>query len=326
MEQLTERIFNVTEEGFEQVALEVFAFQYQHVSIYKQYCDLLKRTPASVSRLSEVPFLPIEFFKTHEVIAEGREAQRIFESSGTTGQVPSRHRVADTGIYEQSFRKCFDLFYGPVEEYVVLALLPSYLERGNSSLVYMAQDLITRSGQNASGFFLNDFEKLYDWLDVLRNGHRKVMLLGVTFGLLDFTEQYKIDFPDLIVMETGGMKGRREELTRNEVHQHLKVAFDVPAIHSEYGMTELLSQGYSKGNGIFYTPPWMKILTRDMYDPLMLQTQGTTGAVNVVDLANLYSCSFIATSDLGKLHAGGGFEILGRMDSAEVRGCNLMAV
>lgn len=326
MEQLTQRIFDVTEDGFEQVALEVFAFQYRNVPIYKQYCDLLKRTPATVSRLSEVPFLPIDFFKTHEVIAEGRGAQRIFESSGTTGQVPSRHRVADTGLYEQSFRKCFDLFYGPVEEYVILALLPSYLERGNSSLVYMAQDLITRSGQNASGFFLNDFEKLYDWLDVLRNGHRKVMLLGVTFGLLDFTEQYKIDFSDLIVMETGGMKGRREELTRNEVHQHLKVAFDVPAIHSEYGMTELLSQGYSKGNGIFYTPPWMKILTRDMYDPLMLQTQGTTGAVNVVDLANLYSCSFIATSDLGKLHADGGFEILGRMDSAEVRGCNLMAV
>ncbi len=326
MEQLTQRIFDVTEDGFEPVALEVFAFQYRSVPIYKQYCDLLKRTPASVNRLSEVPFLPIEFFKTHAVIAEGRGVQRIFESSGTTGQVPSRHRVADTDIYEQSFRKCFDLFYGPVDEYVILALLPSYLERGNSSLVYMAQDLITRSGQNASGFFLNDFEKLYDWLDVLRNGHRKVMLLGVTFGLLDFTEQYKIDFPDLIVMETGGMKGRREELTRNEVHQHLKVAFDVPAIHSEYGMTELLSQGYSKGNGIFYTPPWMKILTRDMYDPLMLQTQGTTGAVNVVDLANLYSCSFIATSDLGKLHADGGFEILGRMDSAEVRGCNLMAV
>ncbi|MFM2307653.1 MAG: hypothetical protein RLZZ367_2322 [Bacteroidota bacterium] len=326
LEQLTERIFNEVESGFEPLALEVFAFQYHNVPIYKQYCDLLKRTPDTVNALNDIPFLPIEFFKTHEVIAEGKQPQRIFESSGTTGQVPSRHRVADTAVYEQSFRKCFDRFYGPVEEYVILALLPSYLERGNSSLVYMAQDLITRSRQNASGFFLNDFEKLYDWLDVLRNGHRKVMLLGVTFGLLDFTEQYKIDFPDLIVMETGGMKGRREELTRNEVHQRLKVAFDVPAIHSEYGMTELLSQGYSKGDGVFYTPPWMKILTRDMYDPLVLQTQSNTGAVNVIDLANLYSCSFIATGDLGKLHPDGGFEILGRMDSAEVRGCNLMAV
>ncbi|HLP19327.1 MAG TPA: hypothetical protein VK174_03465, partial [Chitinophagales bacterium] len=238
----------------------------------------------------------------------------------------SKHMVTDLTVYETSFRKCFELFYGDVSEYVVLALLPSYLERQNSSLVYMAQDMITRSGQNASGFFLNDFEKLYDWLDVLKNGKRKVILLGVTFGLLDFAEQYKLDFPELVVMETGGMKGRREELTRAEVHQLLRTAFGVQHIHSEYGMTELLSQGYSRGDGIFATPPWMKVLARDVYDPLVLQTESNTGAVNIIDLANLYSCSFIATGDLGKVKPDGTFEILGRMDSAEVRGCNLMAV
>lgn len=321
-----DQIFSVSPSTFNNVALQVFNYQYRQVDIYRQYCDGLKRTPGNVKEVSDIPFLPIEFFKSYPVIDSSRTEVKVFESSGTTGQVTSKHRVADLHIYEQSFQKCFTQFYGDIKDYVVLALLPSYLERDNSSLVYMAKNLIEGSGQNASGFFLNDFEKLYDWLDVLKNGRRKVILLGVTFALLDFAEQYKIDFPDLIVMETGGMKGRREELTRQEIHMQLRTAFDVRYIHSEYGMTELLSQGYSAGDGIFRTPEWMKVFTRDVYDPLVFQQGAATGAVNVIDLANIYSCSFIATADLARVSADGSFEILGRMDSAEVRGCNLMVV
>ncbi len=321
-----DQIFSVSPSTFNNVALQVFNYQYRQVDIYRQYCDGLKRTPGNVKEVSDIPFLPIEFFKSYPVIDSSQTAVKVFESSGTTGQLTSKHRVADLQVYEQSFQKCFSQFYGDIKDYVVLALLPSYLERDNSSLVYMAKNLIEGSGQNASGFFLNDFEKLYDWLDVLKNGRRKVILLGVTFALLDFAEQYKIDFPDLIVMETGGMKGRREELTRQEIHMQLRTAFDVRYIHSEYGMTELLSQGYSTGDGIFRTPEWMKVYTRDIYDPLVLQQGPATGAVNVIDLANIYSCSFIATADLARVSADGSFEILGRMDSAEVRGCNLMVV
>lgn len=321
-----DQIFSVTPDTFTEVALQVFRYQYQQVDIYRRYCDGLKRHPGNVADVSDIPFLPIEFFKTHPVISEGKTAVKVFESSGTTGQITSKHRVADLQVYEQSFKRCFNRFYGDIKDYVVLALLPSYLERDNSSLVYMAKSMIEESRQNASGFFLNDFEKLYDWLDVLKNGKRKVVLLGVTFALLDFAEQYKIDFPELIVMETGGMKGRREELTRAEVHLQLRTAFDVMHIHSEYGMTELLSQGYSAGEGLFKTPDWMKVYTRDIYDPLVLQQGAATGAVNIIDLANIYSCAFIATSDLAKVYPDGSFEILGRMDSAEVRGCNLMVV
>lgn len=326
MNTLADKIFSVNDGNFEETALEVFKFQYEGVEVYRQFCDSLKRTPSSVKSISLIPFLPIEFFKTHRVIRADKKTERIFESSGTTGSVPSKHLVADVLLYERSFLKCFEQFYGQPEEYVFLALLPSYLERENSSLVYMTQELIKRSGQNASGFFLNDFEKLYSWLDVLKKGKRKVILLGVTFGLLDFAEQYKIDFPQLIVMETGGMKGKREELTREEVHLQLRTAFGVTHIHSEYGMTELLSQGYSKGNGVFHSPEWFKIFTRDMYEPLSLQKGNKAGAINVIDLANLYSCSFIATGDLGRVNKDGSFEILGRMDNAEIRGCNLMTI
>ena len=326
LNSLPDKIFSVTDSTFEEVALAVFRYQYEEVEIYRLYCDSLKRNPSSVNSLDTIPFLPIEFFKSHAVMAKDKSAQKVFESSGTTGQISSKHAVADLILYERSFEKCFGQFYGDVSEYVILALLPSYLERDNSSLVYMAKRLIEQSNQNASGFFLHDFEKLYDWLDVLKNGKRKVMLLGVTFGLLDFTDKYKIDFTDLIVMETGGMKGRRKELTREEVHMQLRTAFGVKHIHSEYGMTELLSLAYSQGNGVFNSPAWMKVLVRDMYDPLVLQKENTTGGVNVIDLANLYSCSFIATGDLGKAKPDGSFEILGRMDSAEIRGCNLMAI
>jgi len=322
----TEKIFSVTGASFEETALEVFAYQYENVEVYRAYCDLLKRNPQNIKSVSEIPFLPIEFFKTHPVISKEREPEKVFESSGTTGQLTSKHFVADLKLYETSFNKSFELFYGDASEHVILALLPSYLERDNSSLVYMAKHLIEKSHQSASGFFLDEFEKMYDWLDVLKTSHRKVILLGVTFALLDFAEQYKIDFPDMIVMETGGMKGRREELTREEVHTCLRTAFDVNHIHSEYGMTELLSQAYSKGDGIFETSPWMKIYTRDVYEPLHLLEENKTGGINVIDLANLYSCSFIATGDLGKVNSNGTFEVLGRIDNADIRGCNLMVM
>lgn len=258
------------------------------------------------------------------MLAEGENAAMVFESSGTTGSVTSRHYVADLDVYEQSFVKGFELFYGPVSDYTILSLLPSYLERGNSSLVYMARKLMELTRRPESGFFLNEFEKLKETLDNLKARKQKTLLLGVTFALLDFAEFATLNSSELVVMETGGMKGRREELTRFEVHERLTKAFGVAKIHSEYGMTELLSQGYSKGDGIFATPPWMRIVLRDVSDPLSPAKQN--GVVNVIDLANLYSCAFIATSDLGKMNTDGSFEISGRMDNAEIRGCNLMVV
>jgi len=323
---LIDKIFSVSESDFEGTALEVFRFQFEEVEIYRLFCQSLKRTPDNVSQVADIPFLPIEFFKSYPVIKQGAEAVKVFESSGTTGSIPSRHYVANTDIYEQSFLKGFDIFYGKPDDYTILALLPSYLERGNSSLVYMADKLIRLSGKKESGFFLNEFEKLYGILLDLKAKREKVILLGVTFALLDFAELFNTDFPGLIIMETGGMKGKREELTREEVHEKLCAAFGVPKIHSEYGMTELLSQAYSKGDGIFESVPWMKIITRDVYDPLKLQEPGKAGAVNIIDLANLLSCSFIATNDIAKVNENGSFEILGRMDNAEVRGCNLMVL
>lgn len=319
-----EEIFDLTSDTFEELALRVFAFQYEKNAVYRAFCDSLKKTPDNVHSLQQVPYLPIQFFKSHDVIVEGYTPEIRFESSGTTGAMPSRHLVADTQLYRQSFTRGFEHFYGPVNGYVILALLPSYLERRNSSLVYMAEELIKRSGQNASGFFLNQYEKLYDLLDVLKTTKRKTILLGVTFALIDFTIQYKIDFPQLIVMETGGMKGRMKEITREEVHTILRTGFDVEHIHSEYGMTELLSQAYSKGDGYFEAPPWMKINIRDLYEPQQLLQHGQTGGVNVIDLANLYSCSFVATDDIGQTFYNGSFKILGRSDNAELRGCNLM--
>lgn len=321
---LQERILEVNDGNFEATALQVFAYQYQALPIYRQFCTLLNRTPENVKSLVDIPFLPVEFFKNHTVLAEGKNAAIVFESSGTTGSVTSRHYVADLNVYEQSFVKAFELFYGPVSDYVILSLLPSYLERGNSSLVYMARKMMELTGRPESGFFLNEWEKLKETLEHLKARKQKTLLLGVTFALLDFAEFTSIHFPELIIMETGGMKGRREELTRFEVHERLTKAFGVAKIHSEYGMTELLSQGYSKGDGIFATPPWMRIILRDVSDPLATAKQN--GAVNVIDLANLHSCSFIATSDLGKLNTDGMFEISGRMDNAEIRGCNLMVV
>lgn len=324
--QAAQQVFNVNASTFEKVALQVFEYQYFKCTIYNKFCNGLGAHPSQVKTLNDIPFLPVSFFKTHKVISAEHVEEKVFESSGTTGSVSSKHYVADIGLYQYSFTKGFHHFFGHPADYCILALLPSYIERGNSSLVYMAESLIKQSGHPKGGFYLNEFDKLKSVLADLKQAGQKTILLGVTFGLLDFVEQHQINFPELIVMETGGMKGRREELTRAQVHEVLTRGFGVNKIYSEYGMTELLSQGYSKGDGVFDTPPWMKIVVRDMYYPAGRLQPGQAGGVNIIDLANVYSCSFIATDDIGKLNENGMFEVLGRMDNAEVRGCNLMAV
>lgn len=327
--KLANDIFNGSVD-FDTICLEVFRFQYQHNSIYKKYVDALQIDVATVGAPSEIPFLPIRFFKTHDVTATTFEPEVIFESSGTTETINSRHYVKEKRIYEQSFLYAFEQFYGDPAEWCVLGLLPSYLERQHSSLVYMVADLVKRSRHKRSGFYLYDFEKLYESLQVLERAGQKTLLIGVTFGLLDFVEKHQLPLHHTVVMETGGMKGRRKEMIRQEVHDVLKRAFALKEVHSEYGMTELLSQAYSQGNGLFRTPGWMRILLRDEEDPLTIKTSNgihsTRGLINVIDLANIYSCSFIATDDLGVLHSNGQFEITGRMDNSDLRGCSLLAV
>jgi hypothetical protein len=321
---IRQRIFEIeNEDDFGQVALDVFRFQAEHSSVYKQYISYLGLSAGDVTHYRDIPFLPIQFFKTQEVIVSDHDTELSFHSSGTTGMQASRHLVHDLSWYEESYRKAFELFYGDVSGMAILALLPSYLEREGSSLIYMIDDLIQQSQQPESDYFLYDHQRLYDTLIQLRQKKTRTVLIGVTYALLDFVEVYQLDFPELIVMETGGMKGKRKEMVREELHTILKSGFGVPSIHSEYGMTELLSQGYSYGNGIFHTPPWMQILIRDTNDPLTILDDAKTGAINVIDLANYYSCSFIATQDLGKYHEDGGFEVLGRFDNADIRGCNL---
>ncbi|RIV44116.1 acyl transferase [Flagellimonas pelagia] len=323
----TDRIFSIANsKEFEAMAWEQFRFQYHHNTIYKTFCDLLDKPPSQVGTLLDIPFLPIEFFKTHKVVSSSETPQAIFESSGTTQNTTSKHFVPDLSLYEKSFLKGFSLFYGPVEECCILALLPAYLERKGSSLVYMVNEMVSRSYHPDSGFYLYDLEALHQKLMALEKRGTKTLLIGVSFALLDLAEQFPMKLQNTIIMETGGMKGRRKELIREELHGILTNAFGVPSIHSEYGMTELLSQAYSKGNGLFTTPPWMKIVTRDTEDPLSLQTQGKTGGINIIDLANVYSCSFIATQDLGKTFSEGSFEVLGRFDSSDIRGCNLMVL
>ncbi|MBX2908392.1 MAG: acyl transferase [Chitinophagales bacterium] len=319
-------IFSVTDFLFEKIALNVFRFQFENQITYRTFCLGLKRTPENVHRIEDIPFLPINFFKTQKIIAEQQQAAVVFESSGTTGTISSKHFVANTAVYIESFSKTFNQFYGKPSDYCVLALLPSYLERGNSSLVYMAEHLIKSSNHSQSGFFLNDFAALSAKLKVLESNKQKTLLLGVTYALLDFAEQFPVPLSHTTIMETGGMKGRKEELLRIEVHEILKQSFGLENIHSEYGMTELLSQAYSKGNGIFTTPKWMKILVRDVYNPLQISTQNKSGGINIIDLANIYSCSFIATEDLGILKENSSFEVLGRIDHSDVRGCSLMYV
>jgi phenylacetate-coenzyme A ligase PaaK-like adenylate-forming protein len=322
---LAQRIFNIKDtKEFNEVALEIFRFQYENNRIYQAFVDNLNKHPGAIHQPEEIPFFPISLFKTHLVSSAGSDAEVVFKSSGTTGNQTSQHHVKDIEIYRKSFLKGFELCYGKPEDYTILGLLPSYLEREDSSLIYMVDDLIRRSQFKDSGFFLRDYERLSSLLNSLKKQNKKTLLIGVTYALLEFAEQYPLDFPDLILMETGGMKGQRKEMVREEVHGLLKKAFQVSEVHSEYGMTELLSQAYSKGSGVFDTPPWMKVLIRDTNDPLELVPVGRTGGINIIDLANIYSCSFIATQDLGKMHEDGRFEVLGRFDNSDVRGCNLL--
>ncbi|MGH1387598.1 acyl transferase [Kordia sp.] len=318
-------IFNIHDKAtFEALTFQTFQYQFENNRTYRSFCDLLYIHPSDVTKIEDIPFLPIQFFKSHEIVSNNHSIQETFTSSGTTGSIPSKHHVTDLSIYEESYCKGFEHFYGNIEEYVVLALLPNYLERKGSSLVYMANDLIKLSKQAESGFYLHDLNELTEKLIKLDQEGQKVLLIGVSFALLDLIETTQFNLKHTIIMETGGMKGRRKEMIRTELHQQLCEGFGVAEIHSEYGMTELLSQGYSKGNGIFETPPWMKLFTRDPEDALTIQPKGKSGGINVIDLANINSCSFIATQDLGKIHTDNTFEILGRFDHSDIRGCNLM--
>lgn len=321
----TDRIFAIdSPDEFNDCCMEIFRFQAEKCAVYRDYLSFLGTETASVRHFSAIPFLPIELFKAHDIISDGLHAEMVFSSSGTTGLTTSKHFVAKLGIYEYSYRTAFKQFYGDPRDIAILALLPAYLERQGSSLIYMADDLIRRSKRPESGYFLYNHEDLFAALHALKQSNTKTILLGVTYALLDFIESYTMDFPDLIVMETGGMKGRRKEMIRAELHEMLCSGFGVSHIHSEYGMTELLSQGYSQGHGRFYSPSWMNILIRETNDPFGYVNTGKTGAINVIDLANIYSCSFIATQDLGKKHTDGSFEVLGRFDHSDVRGCNLL--
>ena len=311
-------------ETFDQIAMYRYRDQYAHVVVYREFCDYLGRTPERVLAVSQIPYLPISFFKTHQVLRAGADTSHYFTSSATTGMVPSKHYVPRLDVYEKSFRQGWELFYGPVENYCVLAMLPSYLERGGSSLVYMAQDMIQRSGHPKSGFYLDQFKELSETLLALEASQTPTLLLGVTFALLDFSAQYPMALKHTIVMETGGMKGRGREMIREEVHQKLSDAWGGTAIHSEYGMTELLSQAYSLGGGVFSCPPWMRVNIRDTEDPLTRLPEGQSGGIDIIDLANVDSCSFISTQDLGRATGPGQFKVLGRFDHAEIRGCNLL--
>lgn len=304
--------------------MEVFRFQAQNCRVYADFIKHLNVHVGQVSQLNEIPFLPIEFFKTHQISSSDTDPQIIFTSSGTTGLSQSKHAVTDISIYEQSYIKAFNQFYGNIEDFAVLALLPSYQEREGSSLIYMVDDLIAKSRNPNSGYFLYNHAELADRLKELKKVNTHTLLMGVTYALLDFAESQAIEFPELIVMETGGMKGKRREMIREELHQILCEGFGVPSVHSEYGMTELLSQAYSRGGGSFHCPPWMKVTIRDTNDPLAILNPGQTGGINIIDLANVNSCSFIATQDLGRISPDGSFEVLGRFDNSDIRGCNLL--
>jgi phenylacetate-coenzyme A ligase PaaK-like adenylate-forming protein len=308
------------------MALKVFRFQYENNKVYREFCDFLNTEVQKVKSLSQIPFLPIQFFKSHTVVSNTDAIQETFTSSGTTGMITSKHLVTDVSLYEQSYRLAFSEFYGNIEDYAILALLPSYLERSGSSLIYMVKDLIELSNNEHSGFYLNNYDELISKLIELDNAGQNAILIGVTYALLDLIEQQNFQLKNTIIMETGGMKGKRKEIIREELHEILSQGFGVSSIHSEYGMTELLSQAYSLGNGIFECPAWMQILIRDTEDALTYVDYGKTGGVNVIDLANINSCSFIATQDLGKKYANNSFEILGRFDNSDIRGCNLMVL
>lgn len=330
--EFEKRVFAASADKFNELALDLFRYQYKNNTIYRQYCNALKVDIDKVHLIEKIPFLPISFFKTHAVTTTEFETDTIFESSGTSQSINSKHYVKDISVYRKSFSACFEKFYGLPKYKCILGLLPSYLERKNSSLVMMTEELIKASENDLSGFYLYDLEKLHRTL--IHNELLKVptLLIGVTYALIDFAEKYPMQLRHTIVMETGGMKGRREEMTRQEVHALLQKQLDISLVHSEYGMTELLSQAYSKGDGIFHCPEWMKVLIREEDNPLHVRQAAQaiekplTGVINVIDLANIYSCSFIATDDVGRLHNNESFEVLGRLDSSEIRGCSLMVL
>jgi hypothetical protein len=312
-------IFTISsKKEFEKIALKIFRFQFDNNLVYQEFCKLLNKNKENVKFLTEIPFLPIQFFKSHEVISSTEPIQTTFTSSGTTGMTTSKHLVTDVTLYEESYRNAFSEFYGNIEDYCVLALLPSYLEREGSSLIHMVDDLIQISNHKDSGFYLNNYEELIAKLVELDNSGQNVILIGVTFALLDLIEMHQFQLKNTVIMETGGMKGKRKEMIREELHEILCQGFGVPIIHSEYGMTELLSQAYSLGNGIFECPNWMQILIRETEDALSYVKEGKTGGIN--------SCSFIATQDLGKKYPNHSFEVLGRFDNSDIRGCNLMVI
>ena len=323
----THDIFTISnQKQFDKIALKVFRFQYENNGVYREFCDFLKTDVQKVKSIQQIPFLPIQFFKSHSVVSTTNPIQTTFTSSGTTGMITSQHLVTDVSIYEESYRKGFSQFYGNIEDYAILALLPSYLEREGSSLIHMVDDLIQLSNHPESGFYLHNYDELIEKLIQLDQAGQNVILIGVTYALLDLVEKHSFQLENTIIMETGGMKGKRKEMIREELHQQLCNGFGVKTIHSEYGMTELLSQAYSLGEGIFECPSWIQILVRDTEDALSYVREGKTGGINVIDLANINSCSFIATQDLGKKYANGSFEVLGRFDHSDIRGCNLMVV
>ncbi|MCD6019816.1 MAG: acyl transferase [Bacteroidetes bacterium] len=329
LKEIHNRVFrltnHLTDAEFNEIAMEVFRHQAVNNKVYRDYLLNLQQDPDLIKHYSEVPFLPIEFFKTKQIVCDKVEDNSVcFSSSGTTGQITSKHFVNDIFVYETSFKKGFRQFYGNVEDYCILALLPNYLEREGSSLVYMFDKLIKDSGHPQSGFYLNNLDDLVRTIKTLKDSGQKTLLLGVTYAMLDLAERDVQLSENFIVMETGGMKGKRKELLKEELHAILKEKFNVSAIHSEYGMTELLSQAYSKKNGLFECPPWMKIMIRDVNDPFSYVRPNKGGGVNVIDLANVNSCSFIETKDLGRCDEYSHFEILGRFDNSDIRGCNLM--
>lgn len=320
-------IFTISsQKQFEKIALKVFRFQHENNTVYRDFCNFLNIEKGTVKSLKQIPFLPIQFFKSHDVLSSSDAIQETFTSSGTTGMITSKHLITDVTLYEESYRNAFSEFYGNIEDYAVLALLPSYLERNGSSLIYMVKDLIELSNNENSGFYLNNYDELIAKLIALDTSGQNVILIGVTYALLDLIEQQKFQLKNTIIMETGGMKGKRKEIIREELHEILCNGFGVSSIHSEYGMTELLSQAYSLGDGIFECPNWMSVQIRDTEDALSYIENGKTGGINVIDLANINSCSFIATQDLGKKYDNNSFEVLGRFDNSDIRGCNLMVL
>ncbi|MFI5170788.1 MAG: acyl transferase [Chitinophagales bacterium] len=327
MENIVEfksQIFNTDKHSFANKALALFNYQVEQNPVYRKFLQYLDISPQSVSAIEHIPFLPIEFFRTHKIITGDVNTGNYFESSGTTSELKSLHYISDSSLYIESIVKGFELFHGEIKNYCYLALLPSYLERKHSSLVMMCNELINRSNYKQSGFYLNEYEKLIDIVKRNEAGNIPTILIGVSFALLELAEHFQLPLKNTIIMETGGMKGRRKEITREELHAIIKSAFGINTIHSEYGMTELLSQAYSNKDGLFFSPPWLKVFTRDAEDPFKLLAPGKTGCLNIIDLVNIHSCSFIATRDLGRINADNSFEVIGRLDNSDIRGCNLL--